>query len=322
MRNVTALLTALLLALGLAGCGAAVEHGPSPQQLTGGSIAKDYRLAGARFTVGSKEFTENVLLGKIIIYAMRAAGAEVVDQTKLSGSATVRVALQTRAIDMYWDYAGTGWTQYLKHTDLLGEANQQFQATAGEDLARNQVRWVGPAAFGDAYAVARRSNADGALAAVHTMSDMARFVRENPDEGTFCGASEFMNREFETMQRVYDVRFEPENTHENALALDYVNVAKGSPCNFAEVTTTDSRLRSLNLTVLRDDKTFTATQLAALTMREETFRAHPDLGRLGQALGAKLTEPVMIELNGRVDLEGQSPDQVAGDFLRANGFIG
>jgi len=314
----------LALSLGLAGCAGGIggePGGPTPEQLAGGSIGREHNLKGARFIVGSKEFTENVILGKIIIYALRAAGAEVVDQTKLSGSATVRVALETKAIDMYWDYAGTGWTQYLKHTDLLGEAQQQFQATAGEDMAANQVRWVGPAAFGDAYAVARRGDVQGALAAVHSMSDMARFVRENPDEGSFCGASEFMNREFETMQRIYDVRFPPERTHENALALNYVNVAKGSPCNFAEVTTTDSRLESLNLTVLRDDRTFTATQLAALTMREETYRQHPELGQLGIALGSKLTAPTMIELNGQVDLEGRSPDQVAVQFLRANGFI-
>uniref|UniRef100_UPI0005695526 glycine betaine ABC transporter substrate-binding protein n=1 Tax=Pseudonocardia acaciae TaxID=551276 RepID=UPI0005695526 len=107
----------------------------------------------------------------------------------------------------------------------------------------------------------------------------------------------------------------------NAFALNFVNVAKSSPCNFAEVFTTDARLKSLNLTVLADDKNFFLSQLAGLVMRDETYQQHPDLAKLATMLGAKLTEPAMIELNGKVDLEGRSADQTAADFLRANGFI-
>ncbi|MBO0873046.1 MAG: hypothetical protein J2P19_06595 [Pseudonocardia sp.] len=315
-----ALVTVLLAVTGCAGQG--TQTGPSPEQLAGGTIAKQVNLTGVRLTVGSKEFTEQQILGKITVYALRAAGAEVTDQTGLSGSNIVRTALQNKQIDLYWEYAGTGWSLFLKHTDVIPDAVQQFHATAAEDLAHNQIRWVGPAAFGNQYAVARRSDTTGPLAGVHTLSDMARYVNANPEQGSFCGAAEFLDRDFIGMQEAYGLRFPAPLTYQNAFALNFVNVAKSSPCNFAEVFTTDARLNSLNLTVLADDKKFFLSQLAGLVMREQTYQQHPDLAKLATMLGAKLTEPTMIELNGLVDLQGQSADQAALEFLHANGFIG
>ncbi|MBW3606575.1 MAG: hypothetical protein KY460_17040, partial [Actinobacteria bacterium] len=66
-------------------------------------------LSGASLTVGSKEFTEQLILGQITIQALEAAGATVEDQTGLVGSTTVREALLSGEIDMYWEYTGTGW---------------------------------------------------------------------------------------------------------------------------------------------------------------------------------------------------------------------
>jgi osmoprotectant transport system substrate-binding protein len=316
----TVLVTGLLALAGCAGGGAAA--GPTPEQLAGGSIAKQVNLTGVRLTVGSKEFTEQQILGKVTLYALRAAGAEVTDRTGLSGSTIVRGALENNQIDLYWEYAGTGWSLFLKHTDVLPDAAQQFQATAAEDLAHNKIRWLGPAAFGNQYAIARRGDATGELARIHALSDMARYVNANPRQGSFCGAAEFLDRDFIPMQKTYGIQFPARQTYQNSFALDFVNVAKSSPCNFAEVFTTDARLKSLNLTVLTDDKKFFLSQLAGLVMRDETYRQHPELGKLVAMLGPKLTERTMIELNGKVDLEGHSADQAAVDFLHANGFIG
>ncbi len=314
----------LLLAVALSGCGVADAGGtePTPAELAGGSLASDFDLSGARFTVGSKEFTESIILGKITIYALRAAGATVTDQTGLSGTNIVRTALQSGEVDMYWDYAGTGWSLFLQHTDTLPDPQQQFEATATEDLRENGIRWLGPAKFGNQYAIARRGDAPQPLAAVDELSDLSGFVADNPDEATFCGAPEFLDREFLAMQDAYDAYFPVSQVYQTDFALGFVNVAKGSPCNFAEVFTTDARLESLDLTVLRDDKNFFLTQLASLTTREEVHQQHPQLGEIATLLGEKLTEDTMIELNGLADLEGQTEEEAAARFLRENGFIG
>jgi osmoprotectant transport system substrate-binding protein len=319
-RLAVALVTVLAALTGCAG--GASPSGPTPEQLAGGSIAREVNLKGVRLIVGSKEFTEQKVLGQIAVHALRAAGAEVIDQTGLAGSNIVRSALRNKQVDVYWEYAGTGWSLFLKHTNVLPDPVEQFRTTASEDLAQNQIRWVGPAAFGDQYAVARRTDAQGELARVNTLSDMARYVNANPGQASFCGAAEFLDREFLKMQEAYGMELPAPLTYQNDFALNFVNVAKSSPCNFAEVFTTDARLKSLNLKVLQDDKKFFLSQLAGLVMREETYQQHPDLAKLGTMLGAKLTEPTMIELNGLVDLEGKTADQAADQFLRANGFIG
>lgn len=321
-RRLLALLVSASLVL--LGCGSADagQGAPTPEQLAAGSLAADFDLQGAEFVVGSKEFTESVVLGKITILALQAAGATVADQTGLAGTNIVRTAMQGGEVDMYWEYAGTGWSLFLQHTDTLPDEQQQFDATAQEDLEQNQVRWLGPAQFGNQYAIARRSDADGPLASVDTLSDVSGYIANNEDDATFCGAAEFLDREFLAMQDAYDAHFAPSQVYQNDFALNFVNVAKGSPCNLAEIFTTDARIESLDLTVLEDDKNFFLTQLAALTTREEVFQEHPELAELAAALGDKLTEDTIIELNGMVDLEGRTAEYAAAAFLRDNGFIG
>lgn len=321
-RHLAALLA--LAALAVTGCTSSAAQGTdaTAQELGGGSLAEDVDLSGQRFTVGSKEFTEQQILGKITLYALRAAGARTKDQTGLSGSTIVRSALESGEIDMYWEYSGTGWTQYLGHDRPVEGTREQFRRTSTEDRAENGVAWLGPARFGNQYAIARASDAPGPVGATEKLSDLRELSTEHPEEMTLCGAAEFLDRELRAIQKTYGIDFPPPQVYQNALALNYVNVAKSSPCDFAEVFTTDARIESLDLKVLKDDEYHFTTELAALTVREDTVRKHPELRRLAERLGRKLTKDTMIELNGMVDLEGRSPDEAALYFLRKHGFIG
>ncbi|WP_306318740.1 MULTISPECIES: glycine betaine ABC transporter substrate-binding protein [unclassified Streptomyces] len=334
--SMTAALCAALLAgtaltgctstVGAGGTGGSADNLPrkaSRQQLDSGSIAKDVDLKGARFTVGSKEFTEQQILGKITKYALEAAGAKTKDQTGLQGTTIARGALESGDIDMYWDYSGTGWTQFLQHDTPVQGSAAQFEATSTEDLKKHKIKWLGPAKFGNQYAMARAADAPGRAGKVDSISDLAKLAKEHPEDATLCGASEFLDRELSAMEKSpYKLKFQAPQVYQNALALDYVNVAKSSPCSFAEVFTTDARLKSLDLKVLDDDKGHFTTELAALTVRDATAKKYPQLTKLAKKLGDALTEQAIIKLNGMVDLEGKSADQAALYFLRTNGFIG
>lgn len=323
-RRLSALLAlAVLLVPAVSGCSSAAGESVSAgkQELRGGSLAEDFDLTGAEFTVGSKEFTEQKVLGKIMLYALRAAGASTSDQTGLNGTAIVRGSLKNGDVDMYWEYAGTGWTQFLKHDRPVPGAMKQFRSTARQDAEKNGIEWLGPARFGNQYAIARAADATGALGKVDSLGDLRRFGERHRDQMTLCGAAEFLDRELRAIQKTYGIEFPAPQVYQNALALNYVNVAKGSPCRFAEVFTTDARLESLDLQVLKDDRTHFTTELAALTVRKETLEKHPEIEALAERLGDKLTKDTVIELNGMVDLEGESPDAAALHFLRSNGFI-
>ncbi len=188
-------------------------------------------------------------------------------------------------------------------------------ALQNERTAENGIEWVGPASFGDQYGVARADGASGPAGVVDSLDELSDFVHEHPDEATCCGDAEFMDRQWEAFQDYYDARFNAADVYRMSLASNYVNVAKADPCNFAEVFTTDARLKSMDLQVDEDTDVYSTTQLAAITVHHETAEAHPELGEA-------LDEETVISLNGMVDIDGLSADEAALYFLRQEGFIG
>src|SRR5690606_6414874 len=88
--------------------------GPTGQTGATGATGAAGSLAGASFSVGSEEFTEQVILGKSAILALQNAGATVEDKTAIVGTDNVRAALTSGEIDMYWEYTGTGWSSHLR----------------------------------------------------------------------------------------------------------------------------------------------------------------------------------------------------------------
>lgn len=113
----------------------------------------DVDLSGASLTVGSKEFTEQLILGQITLLALEDAGADVSDQTGLVGSTAVREALTAGEIDLYWEYLGTGWITYLENTEALPDPQEQYEAVRDAD-AENGITWLPPAPFNNTYAIA------------------------------------------------------------------------------------------------------------------------------------------------------------------------
>jgi osmoprotectant transport system substrate-binding protein len=110
-------------------------------------------LSGVSLTVGSKEFTEQLILGNITKLALEDAGAEVGEQLGLVGSTGVREALTSGAIDLYWEYLGTGWVTYLGNETGIPDVQEQYAAVRDADAANN-ITWLEPAPFNNTYAIA------------------------------------------------------------------------------------------------------------------------------------------------------------------------
>ncbi|RFU20986.1 glycine betaine ABC transporter substrate-binding protein [Geodermatophilus marinus] len=282
----------------------------------GGSIGEEFDLSGASFTVGSKEFTESQLLGQITIAALQAAGADVADQTGLTGTDTVRAALESGDIDMYWEYTGTGWVNILGNT--TEDLPEDLYSAVAEADAANGVAWLEPAPFEDTYRIATTAQF-AEENGLETTSDVAEFVQANPDQGTLCAASEFLNRDdgLPGLQQAYG--FEFSEVVELDLGLIYTQV--GESCNFGEVFSTDARILSNDLVVLEDDQNFFVPYNGALTVRQEVLDENPEIAEIMAPISEQLTDDVITELNSQVDNEGQEISEVAQEFLRENGFI-
>ena len=300
---------ALGLSLAMAGCG-----GDSASDSAAGS--SDGELEGASLTVGSKEFTESILLGKITGLALENAGAEVEDSTGISGSATVRAALESKDIDIYWDYTGTGWVNILGNspTDLPEDL---YEAVSTAD-AKNGIAWLEPAPFENAYAIAVASDF-AEKNNVTTMSDAVEYIEQNPDDGVICAASEFINRDdgLPGLEKAYGMKF----TSVNELDFNLIFTQIGESCTFGEVTTTEGRVLSQDLRILEDDKDFFLEYRGVPTLRQETLDEHPAIEEIMAPISKALTNEVITELNSKVDVEGQEPQAVAEEWMESEGFV-
>ncbi len=307
-----ALLT--LLAIVASACGGGTTATRSPAGVATASPSAG-ALTGESFTVGSKEFTEQLILGEITVQVLEAAGATVNNQVGLSGSDVARGALISGALDMYWEYTGTGWINHLGNTTPVVGTEEQYVAVRDADAA-NGIVWLEPAPLNNTYAIAVASETATSME-VTTLSDLAA----NADGATLCAASEFLGRDdgLPGLEAAYGFEFSDVATLELGLIPDQID--SGENCVFGEVFATDSRIADLDLLVLEDDLSFFAVYEPSLNVRQEVFDANPGLAELFAPIAAALDTVTMQALNSRVDQGGENEADVAADFLAEMGLI-
>lgn len=299
-----------------AGCGGSGGGGDA-----GGGTLDDYDLSDAEIAVGSKDFTEQQILGQITVKALEAAGASVNDQVGLAGTNAAREALLNGEIDMYWEYTGTGWITHLGNTDPITDSKKQYEAVKKADLKENDIEWLEPAPFNNTYALAVREEAYEDLG-VEKLSDMEKLIEERPEEATICVESEFNTRDdgLPGLEKTYGYEFKDSNKSLVDTGVVYTQTDKGK-CNFGEVFTTDGRIEALGLKIIEDDKKFFPVYNPALNVRKDVLEENPDLKPLAADLAKALDTKTMQQLNASVDVDGESYDAAADKFLEDNGFI-
>ncbi len=308
----------MITAWALAGC----EGGRDPVVPGPGSGIAPNALRGQSITVGSKEFTEQVILGQLTVQALRAAGAEVADETRLAGSATTRRALIAGEIDMYLEYTGTAWITFMSETRPIPDEREQYRAVARRDLRENGISWLQYAPFNNTYAIAVRREAAGPLG-VRTISDLARLSRERPHDASLCVAEEFLSRDdgLPGLERAYAFRFPRETLLKLDEGLVYNQVDSGARCNFGEVFTTDGRIAANDLVVLEDDRRFFPKYNPALTVETDVLRGAPSLADVMRPITRQLDARTMRRLNGQVDIEGMTEEEVVERWLAEEGLV-
>ncbi len=311
---------ALLMTTLLAGCG--LEAGGAvPLPVGPGSITAVPELQGVQITVGSKDFTEQNILGYLIEFALTAAGAQVRDLTNITGSNSLRDAQLHGQVDIAYDYTGTGWINYLGNETPLPDSASQFDAVRQQDLDRHGMVWADPAPMNNTYTMV--TNADNAArTGVRTLSDYAHIVNTDPGSATTCLGTEFNVRQdgFPGLMRKYGI--DPHKVRKQLMQdqLVYTSTANGT-CRFGDVTATDGRTKALNLVQLIDDRNFFPKYNAALVMRKSFADAHPQAAQIMAPISRLLTNETITDLNRKVDVEGAEPATVARDWLIQQGFV-
>src|SRR5215468_829913 len=124
---------AVMVALVLPGSSSSAQTPAATMAATAAALPTslpDVKLDGATFTVGSKDFSEQLILAQITEQVLTAKGAKVNDKSNIKGSVNTRTALTSGDIDMYWEYTGTAWITYLKETKPIADQKEQYQAVA------------------------------------------------------------------------------------------------------------------------------------------------------------------------------------------------
>ena len=314
---------AALAALGLAaslvlsGCGLSTAGGYLPSGTPAGDVA-GIDLEGAHVAVGSKNFNEGVVLGKITAILLRSAGADVEDLTNMPGSLSARQAQVADVVDVEWDYTGTAWITYLGHTDPIPDAQAQWAAVRDEDAQQGLV-WLPPAELDNTYTFSVRQDRAEALG-LETLAD----IKDLPTQDqSFCVSAEFAARNdgFLPMLEAYGIeRPTGSRLRQMDIGAVFAAVADGS-CTFGEAYSTDGRIAALDLTTLQDPLSFFPKYNAAPIVREEVLAQHPEIADLLAPVTARLDNATAARLNARVDVDGEEPTQVAWDWLREEGLI-
>lgn len=318
-------ITTAVVATMLSGC--SIGLGTAGGFTKSGELAgpvEEIDLEGSSFAVGSKNFTEQILLGKMTVILLKSAGADVQDLTNIPGSAAAREAQLAGQVEVSWEYTGTAWLTYLGNAKPIPDEREQYVATRDADLRENNLVWLPPAPLNDTYTMAISAE----NAKKYGITKLSEMSKVPPAERTFCVEAEFTNRPdgLKGMLDTYGLPLgSPQGIpRKNLVTLQtgaiYDATAKGQ-CTFGEVFTTDGRIEALDLTALEDDRSFFPKYNASLVVREPVLEKNPEIADLFEPVAAKLTNEVIAGLNAEVDVEGRDPAEVAWDWLVEEGLV-
>lgn len=267
---------------------------------------------GDRIVIGTKNFTEQVILGEILAQQIERKTKLKVDRRfNLGGTYVCFNAIQKDQLDIYPEYSGTAYTAILK-IPAIGDPKKVFETTKERFDRDFRLVWTKPFGFNNSFAIVVR----GEDARKFNLKTLSQAAAQTPNWRAGFGF-EFLNREdgFPGLAKTYNLKFR-EQPKVMDLGLLY-RALLDKQVDLVAGNSTDGLLSSLDLTVLQDDKRYFPPYEAAAVVRKETFQKHPELREVLDQLGSTLSEAKMRELNYRVDGKKEEVKQVVQEFLRS-----
>jgi glycine betaine/choline ABC-type transport system substrate-binding protein len=302
--------------------------------IAGGVLSRmGVRVAAAQdkptVKIGSKDFTEQVLINEMLAQLLENAGYSVERQLNLGGSAIVHQALVNGDIDTYIEYTGTGLLAILNLT-LADAATPTAGAAAtpmaGVDPVYETVKreykdqfnlvWLDPLGFNNTYTLALTQEKAQELG-VTKISDLVG----KANDLTFGGTQEFLTRPdglpgltaaYEGLEFGDAKGFDP--------GLVYQAVDSGD-VDVISAFATDGRIPSLGLVTLEDDLGFFPPYFAAPVVRQDLLDQDAAVTDVLNKLAGKIDNQTMAGLNSQIDVDGKEPEDVARTFLQEQGLI-
>ena len=308
IRAVPALLTGLSLLLVVA-CG---NVGGTDSSGSGGG-------SGPTITVGSKNFTEQYILGNMYVQALDANGFNGVAKLDLGSEKIADKALQNGQIDLYPEYTGTSLVSLLPYKGAYPDTPEATYKAAKKLYAKRDPAdtMLRPATFNDTYGIFVRKQ----VAEDKNLKTLANLAEASSDL-TFVSFSEFQNRSdgFPNMKKNYPGIDFKEIKIVNSLGLRYQGVEQADG-DVGVGFTTEAQLNSPSLVVMKDTKKIFPFYYPAPVVRSDVLKKYPKIEKVLNSVSKELDVETMRELNGKVDLDQEDPEDAAQEFLQKKGIV-
>src|SRR5215218_11034 len=305
----------LFAAIGVAACGG--DNDNETTNAGGGLIQIKHDNSGVQITVGSKNFTEEYILGEIYAQGLEAAGYDVKTDLNLGSEVVALRALKADEIDGYPEYTATALTSFFgeKPEDVPSDAQKAYEQSKAEFAKEGLVAFP-PAPFADSNAVGTLTSTAEKLG-LQNVSDL----EGKSQDLTLYGSPECRQRAdcLLGLQKVYGLQFKKFVPVD--IALRHEVLTKGQ-ADLSIVFTTDPQIKREGFVLLEDDKGMFPPYNSTFVVRDETAKqAGPDLAKVVAQVEEGLTNETMQELNARVDLDKKTPEQVAKEYLQESGLV-
>ena len=323
---ILAFLAILCLGLAFAACGGDDESssgggggsssGSGGGEAAGNEIQPIDGAEGKTITVGSKNFTEQFVLGEIYSQALEAAGFTVKKQLNLGSELIAYKALQGGKVDAYPEYTGTALTSFfgVKTADVPRDAQQAYDDTKS-GFAEKDITALAPTPFENTYRLGMTKEKAAEVGDPKTISDLS----DSAKDLSISGFPECKQRQdcLLGVEDTYGLKFKKFVTSEQKY-----QVLDSGAADVAFIFTTDGDLASGKYAILDDDKKFFPPYNITFAIRNEALEAiGPEGQKVIEDVQKPLDEKVMQELNARVDVDKQKPEEVAKAYLESAGFL-
>lgn len=266
--------------------------------------------------VATKPTAEQFILGEIISQIVEDnTHIEVVRKFGIGGgTSNIHPAMLNGEIDIYPEYTGTAWLFVLKNS-RINNPDSLYSSLSKDYIEQFNFKWISRLGFNNTFTLALPEDVAKKYS-INTFSDLA----EKSDNFILGAEFDFFEREdgFIGLNKTYQFNFK--NKVELDINLKF-QALENNTVDVINAFSTDSRIRQMNLRVLKDDKQFFPAYQAGVVVRNETLQKFPELNGLLKELEGLMNDSTMLQLNYEVEIEKKSPNEVARNFLKSHRLI-
>lgn len=300
IKKIIVILLTVVVAAGAVGCKSSSK---ADNKDSGGKAKPTIR-------VGSKDFTENLVVGEIYALALENAGYKVKRVPSIASS-VIHTSLVNDEIDVYPEYTGTGLLSILK-LDLVTDPQKVYDTVKAEYEKKFNLVWLNYSAANDGQGLVIRTDVANKLG-IKTISDLQKHAAEI----RFASQGEFDKREdgIPGLEKVYGkFPWKSSKVYDNGLKYQ---VLSSNEADVAPAYTTEGQLVKSEFTLLEDDKKVWPPYNLAPVIKKSVLDANPDIADILNKISSKLDTKKVTELNAKVDVDKEEYEDVAKEYYNS-----